>query len=231
MVFSSLAVWDDAEARIGSDNMAVDQFLLECGYSLPILRVYDWSQPTVSLGYFHPLQDAWEAFPIDEGEELRFVRRWTGGGIVDHRVDITYTLVIPRNEDLAKTRGAESYRAIHQALADVLNEMGESVLLEKGGVNARGGECFANPVLYDLCDSSGRKVAGAGQRRTRHGLLHQGSVMPVMDRELIRSQFPHLLAQYLAESCTVFKPNDLLSERISGISASRYANKDWLQRR
>ena len=37
--------------------------------------------------------------------------------------------------------------------------------------------CFEKPVEWDLIDESGEKVAGAGQRRTRKGLLHQGSIL------------------------------------------------------
>ena len=232
MVFSDLAVWDDIEPRAGADNMSVDQLLLEGLYKRPILRVYRWSNPTVTLGYFHALKDARQSFSADEEEDLNFVRRWTGGGIVDHRVDVTYTLIIPNDIDLAARRGAYSYEVIHRALADVLNEMGEKVFLENGKDDHGGAVCFSNPVRYDLCDSDGRKVAGAGQRRTRCGLLHQGSVIPQGDRNLVMAQLPAMLAERLAARWSNFEPDDSdFEDKVSELSSSRYTNRKWSERR
>ena len=36
--------------------------------------------------------------------------------------------------------------------------------------------CFEKPVAWDLLGENGEKIAGAGQRRSRYGVLHQGSV-------------------------------------------------------
>ena len=40
------------------------------------------------------------------------------------------------------------------------------------------GLCFVEPAKYDVI-LEGQKIAGAGQRRTRSGLLHQGTLQPV----------------------------------------------------
>ena len=117
-VFESLDVWRDENPRSGAENMALDQLLMERvgkASERPLLRLYGWSEPTITFGYFLPLSDATDAFSDDR---LTYVRRWTGGGVVDHRIDLTYTLMIPRGHALATARGAESYRVIHQAIAD-----------------------------------------------------------------------------------------------------------------
>ena len=168
-----LLKWEDEVPRSGPENMAVDQWLLET-VRAPILRVYRWKGEWGSCGYF--------VKSIDADAALRgtpWVRRWTGGGIVDHRSDWTYTLAIPRDERLATARGAESYRIIHAALATAMNRSGVS--LSGHQVALAGGKCFDAPVEHDLLDSSGRKLAGAGQRRCRFGLLHQGSVTEAPD--------------------------------------------------
>ena len=93
---------------------------MKSGVKFPILRFYEWEGDWVSLGYFQSLKEARGAW----GEGLSYVRRWTGGGIVDHRYDATYSLVIPGAEPLARLRGGESYCLIHRALQGVLLDGG-----------------------------------------------------------------------------------------------------------
>ncbi len=163
-----LHLWIDPVARDGPENMAVDEWLAETR-DIPVLRSYRWAPGWGSFGYFVKTAElpAWG---------LRWVRRWTGGGMVDHRADWTYTLFIPNGFGLAEARGAESYRVIHSALVVALREVGIDARLSGAMPPAAGGECFRQPVEYDVLDAAGRKIAGAGQRRTARGLLHQGSV-------------------------------------------------------
>jgi len=151
--------------------MAVDSWLLE-REKVPILRVYDWQGEWASLGYFGAVGEARAVMP-----GISLVRRATGGGLVDHRYDRTYTLVVPRGCGRAGRKGDESYRVIHTALAEVLREAGADVSLVEEDSLVESPVCFERPVAWDLVDGRGGKVAGAGQRRSRKGLLHQGSVM------------------------------------------------------
>lgn len=225
-VFDHLIYWNDALARKGSENMAVDHLLLEQVAKYPILRVYAWSEPSVSFGYFHRLEDVKNAYPSREGESISYVRRWTGGGIVDHRVDLTYTLVVPREFALGHARGASSYHLIHQVLREVLKKLGQKVELsrDEGG---SGVVCFDNPVAYDLTDQTGQKIAGAGQRRTRHGLLHQGSVLTELDADVFGKEF----AEQLATSWEAWNGLETFEEKAAGIEADRYATSSWLEKR
>ncbi|HJM64883.1 MAG: hypothetical protein CMN05_09520 [Roseibacillus sp.] len=167
----TIGFWRDPLGRPGPDNMAVDSWLLE-REEAPILRVYDWRGEWASLGYFGTVAQARATMP-----GVSLVRRATGGGLVDHRHDRTYTLVLPGGCELAGRRGGESYRVIHSALAEALGEAGMEVRLIEEDAPVESPTCFEKPVAWDLVEGRGRKVAGAGQRRTRKGLLHQGSVM------------------------------------------------------
>jgi len=223
-VFESLDFWRDETPRSGAENMAVDQLLMEQIGDRPLLRIYEWSEPTVTFGYFLTLFDATDSFSDDE---LTYVRRWTGGGVVDHRIDITYTLVIPRSHELATARGAESYRIIHQALADTLGLLGEQVRLTVVDEGAGGAACFSNPVAYDLTNISGGKVAGAGQRRTKYGLLHQGSVITVTDRD----GFAPALIRGLSDQASVWTPPSTIQDDARELALERYAQDAWLRKK
>ncbi|WP_367874748.1 lipoate--protein ligase family protein [Luteolibacter sp. Populi] len=207
-----LQLWIDPTPRDGPENMAVDEWLAE-SCDLPVLRSYTWQPGWGSFGYFVKRAELPE-------NGLRWVRRWTGGGIVDHRADWTYTLFVPRGFGLAEARGAESYRLIHGALAAA---MGGAARLAAAGPSAVGGECFIQPVEHDILDPAGRKIAGAGQRRTVRGLLHQGSVAG-------GESFAQALAAGLSGKVgmTAFHPPpELLAEKASG----RYASEAWMNRR
>lgn len=214
-MLQQLDLWIDPVPRDGPENMAVDQWLAET-CDVPVLRSYRWTAGWGSFGYF-----------VKTGElpewEVRWVRRWTGGGIVDHRADWTYTLFVPRGFGLAEARGAESYRVIHAALVSALRAAGVEARLSAEMPPAIGGECFLQPVEYDVLDAVGRKLAGAGQRRTARGLLHQGSVTGT-------ACHAGALAQALA---TEVSRRDHFPdlERISKAVAGRYGNSSWHDRR
>ena len=217
-------MWLDAVTRPGPEAMAVDEWLWEIARQ-PVLRVYRWSGNWGSIGCFTPLAEARAAFP-----GLDWVRRWTGGGTVDHRADWTYTLVLPAGETLATVRGAESYRIIHGALAGVLAMEGQAPQLAACAPPLATAPCFAHAVEYDLTDARGHKIAGAGQRRSRNGLLHQGSVAVPPGNPADSAQRARRLAAALAHSCDEIMPQpppDALQARV----ARRYANEAWTMRR
>lgn len=176
----SLTVLDDPAPRPAPWNMAVDEALLATA-GAPVLRFYRWERPAVSFGCFQPWTEVAARFP---GREL--VRRPTGGGAVEHGdggETATYALVVPRAGGALAGLGerpAEAFRRVHAALAAALNSLGVTVEVygATGIAAGLGGACFHDrPVPGDLVGgASGRKVAGAAQRRTRAGLLHQGSI-------------------------------------------------------
>jgi lipoate-protein ligase A len=220
---AKLGVWMDRVKRAGPEAMAVDEWLLATATE-PVLRVYEWEGEWASVGYFGKAAEAREAIP-----RVNWVRRWTGGGLVDHRADWTYTLVLPHPAPLAMARGAESYRAIHAALAAALAAEGLDVRLSGGAGETGAALCFENPVPHDLVAADGRKLAGAGQRRSRLGLLHQGSVASPCDAAVSQLRAERL-AGFLAESWQRVVIG-LDEERIAESVAGRYGLAKWTEKR
>lgn len=204
--------------------MAVDEWLLEMA-ELPVLRVYAWQGDWVSVGYFGKIAEARVLFP-----QMNLVRRWTGGGMVDHRTDWTYTLVAPHGEPLATSRGAENYLRIHAALAETLVVEGLAARLSPGNEETGAALCFENPVHHDLIDASDRKLAGAGQRRARMGLLHQGSVAAgCCDVSLSNERAGKFASRISSEwEISPFHPDPAdLARRVM----DRYGREEWTNRR
>lgn len=223
VIFGSLQLWMDPVMRSGQESMAVDEWLLET-VTLPVLRVYGWAGDWLSIGYFGKDAEAQARFP-----GMMRVRRWTGGGMVDHREGWTYSVVAPKKEPLASWRGAESYRRVHEALARTLRGEGIDTRMSAGAEETGAMLCFQNPVNYDLLGLDGKKLAGAGQRRSRRGLLHQGSVAVAGFDGLNSNQRARDLASQLAQKWELasFQPDpEDLARRV----VARYGSTAWMQR-
>ena len=222
-MFAHLRFWPDDTRRDGPLNMAIDETLLLTSTE-PVLRVYRWAGPWVSFGCFVPCRDAQTAFP-----DRPLVRRWTGGGIVDHRADWTYSLVIPASHPLASRNTAGRYHDIHAALVTALSALHIQATLAIAPPPGRGGQCFLQPVQSDVV-WAGKKIAGAAQRRTRHGLLHQGSVQGVpMPEGAIQSLATALCPSACPSACPSSDFADVL-HAAAARARDKYASPPWLEK-
>jgi len=233
MLFGEIIEIIDSEPHCAALNMAIDEALLE-GASSPLLRVYQWLRPSLSFGYFGRFESVAKAWP---GREM--VRRWTGGGVVLHGEDITYTLIVPRGSPFSRHSARESYRIIHEEIAAHLSGQGRAIGVAAGasgkgsaasgkGSAANGktsDACFENPVAFDLL-AGGMKIAGAAQRRTQAGLLHQGSIRdPGMRRCISKG-----LAGVFAREAARRKLTTREMERAQVLAAQKYATEDWMRK-
>ncbi len=203
----------------GAMNMALDQAWLEQS-PVPVLRIYAWDQPTVTMGYAQSLpklQDALPGWPV--------IRRWTGGGVVLHQEDYTYSVIVPPSDAWAEVTAVESYRRIHGSLAAALSEHGHPgcrLATQEDVVEAP--FCFVAPAVHDIIRGP-VKVAGAGQRRGRLGMLHQGSVQQVH----IQPDFwPRWAARLAREVQVVHTAPDPVKSRAAELVAGRYSLPQWL---
>ena len=219
---SALRLWLDPLPRTGYENMAADELL--CKRPEAWLRVYSWAQPSVSYGYFDTARTAASIFP---GSDIRYIRRWTGGGIVDHRHGYTYTLTLPARETPYPTASV-LYRWIHGALAEALQHSGVECSLLAEDAPDGGRACWASPVASDIVDTRGQKLAGAGQRRYRGAVLHQGLIQQCEPT----SGWPHKLAQALVPHGTVEilqapEPWSGFQEDLRDLCHSKYLAPAW----
>jgi lipoate-protein ligase A len=155
-------------------NMALDEALLEAMPRIahPVLRFYSWTQPAASFGYFQKYAE------VEQRTALRpLVRRPTGGGLVPHEADWTYSITFPPQDEWYSLPAIESYRRVHEWLQAAFALLGIETGIAPEPHPALPGECFAGHERFDLLWKS-QKIAGAAQRRRRDGLLIQGSVQP-----------------------------------------------------
>lgn len=232
MISASTALPDadvivDEVPNSGIFNMAMDAALLQLASDRKqsVIRIYQWSEPTVTLGYFQGSgQSVDSPFP-----ELPVVRRLTGGGAILHDREVTYSCCVPASHPIRQDP-SELYVIVHRALIRLLTECGipcslrsefEAVAVKTVQTHSSAtGETLKEPFLCflrsnpnDIVDASGVKIVGSAQRRRKGVTLQHGSIIlaasrlaPFVDgiRELSPSfddeRFQRLLPETIASS-------------------------------
>ncbi|MGE5173964.1 MAG: biotin/lipoate A/B protein ligase family protein [Betaproteobacteria bacterium] len=188
----------DSGTNIGAYNMAVDEELLaraQAGENIPVLRLYAWRPPAVSLGRFQKID---EAVNVDACKKLGFdiIRRITGGRAVLHRNELTYSIVSRTDNPLFPPSVHGTYKIIAAGLLAGLRNLGiPAEMVSRGGrhahlVNEKDANpaCFSSPSWYEIV-VNGKKIIGSAQRRLSGAFLQHGSILisydPVLEAEII----------------------------------------------
>jgi lipoate-protein ligase A len=221
-----------SKASATAHNMAMDEALLEAAPALaqPVLRFYSWTEPAASFGYFQKHAE------IEKATHLRpLVRRPTGGGLVPHDADWTYSLVFPPNDPWYSLKAAASYHHAHEWLRAAFQRLGLDTELASDSRKELPGQCFAGHERSDVL-WRGRKIAGAAQRRMRSGLLIQGSVQPPpTPLPLARDTWEQTVCDVARIEFGVrwqeFKPDPSLAARVAELASRKYAQPAYNRRR
>jgi len=220
MFLDQLQLWVDEAPHDAALNMALDEAML-LSATIPWMRVYRWAQPSMSIGFSQSLS----LVPEDK-QHWPLVRRWTGGGVVVHDGDWTYTLGSPPGTPLFEERAAETYRWIHQAMIEAMDEAGlKGGELQPEHTSDGMGVCFVEPAKFDVVWQN-KKVAGAAQRRTKQGFLHQGTVQEIP----LPDCFAALLAARIASKVVQLDDAHTLSVLLPAaemLVASKYGTQGW----
>jgi lipoyl(octanoyl) transferase len=219
VLFEKLCIIQDETPHCAAVNMAIDEILL-AELSEPLLRIYRWEKPAVSFGYFIRFSAV-----CDVARSRELVRRMTGGGIVEHGSDLTYSVILPSVHPLAECPPRESYAAIHRAIAGWMQHRGIATALAPSAGAGTATVCFDSPAEFDLIAGL-QKVAGAAQRRTRTGLLHQGSVQLPGVTDADRTGFATAFTE--VQSTVVLEPSILDAAR--ALAKKKYALQSWTER-
>lgn len=176
--------WRLIQTGLGSAawNMAVDEALIKNFKKgdLPILRLYSW-EPSLSLGRFSRTE---ESIDRDECERqsLFCVRRMTGGGVLVHGNELSYSLVLPRDA-LYQMGVKESYRYLCRFLVRLYARLGlKADFAADLNLDTKESDiCLAGVQAYDIV-IEGKKIGGNAQRYTREALFQHGSIPIQVDR-------------------------------------------------
>ncbi len=220
-------------ARPAAENMAIDEVLMESQsspQSIPVLRIYSWKRPSISVGYFQNAARVAERFECAR-KKIPLVRRITGGGMVLHGKDLTFSLALKNPNPFFSGEVKNSYLKINEALRKGFSELYPKLDYAdcKSVPSARGsGEriCFEAPSCYDLL-LDGRKVVGASQRRIDGTILHQATVFLENDRSVLTEK---MLEGFQKEWAVNFEEKSLTVEELGRArkkEQGRYSSSEW----
>lgn len=227
--------------------MALD-FLLLQRYPQPEaarFRHYEWRTQAFTFGLSQAMDyiranlpseaSAKEGLPHTHSFDL--CRRPTGGGLVDHRNDWTYCVVIPRAHALFDAPATQAYREVHAALAAAMQALGQPVALHDKRHPSEEGPtiCFERPELYDVLNTvTGGKIAGAAMKRNKHGLLLQGSIeksrVGAVDWERFQEEFVRELGRTLGAEPVPTPWPELNETEVEGL-VEQYSSPEWMENR
>ncbi len=235
--------------------MALDETLLEWAieHGQCYWRFYQWSEPTLSLGYFQDYAQRDEHAP---SHTCAAVRRLTGGGAILHDAELTYSLTVPPGHALAAQRD-RLYTEVHATLVETLAGFGLQTVQygdrfpENPPQTPEPFLCFlrrtaADVVVVDPQNLAGDrgKIVGSAQRRRRGAVLQHGSLLlarsarapeipglreagcPANAATFIQAWLPRL-SHRLGLTLTPDTWTPAQQARAQQLLARRYANPQW----
>ncbi|NIN07970.1 MAG: lipoate--protein ligase family protein [Planctomycetales bacterium] len=235
----------------GAWNMAVDEVLLATAAETGqlTLRLYEWSQPTLSLGYFQAYEDRQQHAA---SRKCAVVRRMTGGGAILHDREVTYSLGwSAQGQPGRRPDFAWLYDAVHDALRAEL--AGHDVILQPANGQVAGRDpraflCFQRLSPQDLVLDQA-KIVGSAQRRRKSAVLQHGSLLlqtsscapelpglrqlqsKVVDIRLLQQSWPARLAARLGLEMVPASLTDDELRQAGELMRIKYARPAWSRRR
>ncbi|MCM2268278.1 MAG: hypothetical protein NDI60_10955 [Elusimicrobiales bacterium] len=159
------------------EQMAADEALCESMPAKHLLRFYNWAGPGITFGYSQRRKAVAQAVEAAGSAITAVTRRPTGGGIVFHETDLTFSFIFHSPGPYFEP--GKTYDRLHRAINaeyarlgigfDLLNERTKDYAVNDPVMN-----CFAKPVDKDIL-YNGKKVLGGALRKFGDYMLYQAS--------------------------------------------------------
>lgn len=218
------------------EHMALDEQTVRARQDGATLRFYNWTPgPAVTFGYAQFVSEVRQTLQA-QNFTGSYVRRPTGGGVVFHGEDLTFSLVFQ-----SAARPVEIYQQLHGFILAALTQTGvaaralNTVLPASAyapSVNHQASACFIRPVANDLLTPDGQKMLGGAIRRFGTTVLYQGSLQrasartnPLFKRAVIEGVRQFLAADLRPAFCA---PEDLRAAR--NLARTQYHTPAWAEK-
>ncbi|MDX3959971.1 lipoate--protein ligase family protein [Aliarcobacter skirrowii] len=158
-----------------SINSNIDKALFKSfkNDSIPVLRLYTW-EDCVTLGAGQKLDDYEK---LQTSYKNNISKRLTGGGVLFHGHDISYTILV--NPNMIENKDVkETYFLICQFLLKFYEDLGLKADFAKDNkdiVLSKSPFCQVGFEAYDIIINN-KKIGGNAQKRAKNCILQHGSI-------------------------------------------------------
>ncbi len=210
----------DALSNMALDEKIFKTYLLD---GVGILRLYRWKRPSFTYGFSQQPQDQIDLAAC-AGDAVGVAKRITGGGVLFHDDEITYSFVCSKT-DIAEPQGVfVDYRNICRFLIRFYQSLGlgAGFALESLDFNDRSGAhelCSAAYEKYDIV-IGGNKIGGNAQKRNRQAIFQHGAIPCSINWDFARKylkNFPGYLPAYvttLGDELRDLPDKDILEQKL-----------------
>ena len=218
------------------EHMALDEHLVHARPEAVTLRFYNWTPgPAVTFGYAQFISEVRSSLTATQFTGP-CARRPTGGGVVFHTDDLTFSLIFT-----SAARPAAVYQQLHGFILAGLTQAGVTAralstplpaTAYAPSVNHTASACFVNPVENDLLAQDGQKMLGGAIRRFGQTILYQGSLQragartnPLFKRAVIEGVRQFLAVDLHPAPC---RPEELQAAR--ELAGAQYDTPAWTEK-
>jgi len=163
-----------SEKNSAKENMSTDDALLSSyeEKNHAILRLYTWEK-SFTIGVSQDFSN----YVICDDYNGNYAKRITGGGVLFHGHDLSYSLVIPTSY-LEGLNIKESYECICTFILNFYRKLGLDAKYAKDNEKielSKNEYCQVGFEAYDIL-VNGKKIGGNAQRRTKKAIFQHGSI-------------------------------------------------------
>lgn len=215
------------------EHMALDEIMGLNPMDGFTVRFYNWKGGGVTFGYAQNWNEVKRQIPAPQHSFA--ARRPTGGGVVYHGADLTFSCVF---KSPVKFSATDIYGKLHTAVNSGLAQRGINAGLcgkegsdYKPSVNNTASACFTNPVNSDIMQN-GSKILGGALRRFGNSVLYQGSLLfdGVRNRA---GEFELCILKSLASLQGIKWKNidvNILMPEVNKLAAEKYRAQEYLEK-
>ena len=212
-------------ALSAASNMALDEKIfkryLEDGVG--VLRLYRWQAPSFTYGFSQEPKSQIDLFACAT-DGVGVAKRITGGGILFHDDEITYSFVCSKSDVGEPQEVFVDYRNICGFLMRFYESLGLSPAFALGAAGfkdrcASHELCSAAYEKYDIV-INGRKIGGNAQKRNRQAIFQHGSIPCSVNWDFVRkyvNSLPKDISTYvttLSDELSVVSEKDILETKL-----------------
>ncbi|MDR0646682.1 MAG: hypothetical protein LBG46_07075 [Elusimicrobiota bacterium] len=222
----------DVYSQMAADELLISENMRQ---NICMARFFNWkeSESAATFGYAQFEHSAREQ--INASGITKYTRRSTGGGVVLHKDDLTFSLFFVRE---GSVKPSEIYSSLHDIIKNEFSKNGLTLgAYDKTGdyrpaPNGISSNCFTNPVADDLLSADGAKVLGGAIRRFGNAVLYQGSLQLAGARR--KNKYKKILQKavlkYFNTSCDIQQLGNALLNEVYALAQSKYQNSEWIKK-